>query len=221
MKGGSVIIPSFAVERVQTMMYLIWQLKKENRIPDIPFIIDTPMGISVLDVFQSNRLWHKLSVEEGIEMQKIFTLVSDYQESMSIVYSKNPKVVIAASGMLTGGRVLSYLEQTITKAENTILLVGYQAEGTRGRKLLEGANEIKIHGKYYPVHANIMLLENLSAHADQNGLVEWLSDLEQPPQKVFLIHGENQAADDLRLKIKERYNYECKIPFLGQILEIK
>ncbi len=219
-KGGTVVIPSFAVERVQTMMYLIWQLKKEDRIPNIPYIIDTPMGISVLDVFKDNSLWHKLSIEECDEMCKIFTLISDFQDSMNAVYDKRPKVVIAASGMITGGRVLSYLEHLIDKPETTVTLVGYQAEGTRGRKLLEGAPEIKIYGKYYPVLANILLIESLSAHGDQNDLLNWLSDLSIKPKKVFLVHGENEAADELRLKVKERYGFDSQAPFLGQIIEI-
>lgn len=219
-KGGTVVIPSFAVERVQTMMYLIWQLKKEDRIPNIPYIIDTPMGISVLDVFKDNRIWHKLSMEECDEMCKIFTLISDFQDSMNAVYDKRPKVVIAASGMITGGRVLSYLEHLIDKPETTVTLVGYQAEGTRGRKLLEGATEIKIYGKYYPVLANILLIESLSAHGDQNDLLNWLSELVVKPKKVFLVHGENEAADELRLKIKERYDFDSQAPFLGQIIEI-
>jgi metallo-beta-lactamase family protein len=219
-KGGTVIIPSFAVERVQTMMYLIWQLKKEERLPDIPFIIDTPMGISVLDVFKDNSPWHKLSIEDCDEMCKVFTLISDYKDSMNAVYDKKPKVVIAASGMITGGRVLSYLERLIDKPETTVVLVGYQAEGTRGRKLLEGAQEIKIYGNYYPVVANILLIESLSAHGDQKNLLNWLSELETKPKKVFLVHGENQAADELRLKVQEQYGFDAQVPFLGQVIEI-
>lgn len=218
--GGTVVIPSFAVERVQAMMYLIWQLKKEDRIPDIPYVIDTPMGINVLEVFKENRLWHKLSFEECDEMCKVFTLISDFQDSMNMVYNKKPKVVIAASGMITGGRVLSYLEHLIDKPETTVTLVGYQAEGTRGRKLLEGAQEIKMYGKYYPVLAKILLIESLSAHGDQNDLLNWLSALESKPTKVFLVHGENLAADELRLKIKERYGFDCQVPYLGQVIEI-
>lgn len=219
-KGGTVVIPSFAVERVQSMMYLIWQLKKEERIPNMPYIIDTPMGISVLDIFKDNRTWHKLSFEDCDEMCKVFTLISDYKDSMNAVFDKQPKVVIAASGMITGGRVLSYLERLIDKSETTITLVGYQAEGTRGRKLLEGAQEIKIYGKYYPVRANIMLIESLSAHGDQKDLLNWLSELETKPKKVFLVHGENEAADELRLKIHEQYRFEVQVPFLGHVIEI-
>ena len=153
-------------------------------------------------------------------MCKVFTLISDYKDSMNAVFDKQPKVVIAASGMITGGRVLSYLERLIDKSETTITLVGYQAEGTRGRKLLEGAQEIKIYGKYYPVRANIMLIESLSAHGDQKDLLNWLSELETKPKKVFLVHGENEAADELRLKIHEQYRFEVQVPFLGHVIEI-
>ena len=160
--NGTVIIPSFAVERAQTIMYLLWQLKIENKIPDISYIIDTPMGISVLDIFMNNRNWHKLSESDCIEMCQMFTLNSDYKETITSIFDKQPKVVIAASGMITGGRVLSYLERYIGLPETTVIIVGYQAEGTRGRKLLEGATEIKIYGKYYPVLAKILEIEGLS-----------------------------------------------------------
>lgn len=218
--NGTVIIPSFAVERAQTIMYLLWQLKIENKIPDIPYIIDTPMGISVLDIFMNNRNWHKLSESDCIEMCKMFTLNSDYQETITSIFDKQPKVVIAASGMITGGRVLSYLERYIGLPETTVILVGYQAEGTRGRKLLEGATEIKIYGRYYPVLAKILEIEGLSAHADQNDLLNWLSDLKKKPEKVFLVHGENQPADELRIKINEKYGFDCTVPFMGQEIEL-
>ena len=219
-KGGTIIIPSFAVERAQTIMYLIWKLKMEDRIPNIPYIIDTPMGISVLDIFRNNKKWHKLSEEDCIAMCKMFFMISDYKETIEAIYNKQPKVVIAASGMITGGRVLSYLERYIGLPETTVIIVGYQAEGTRGRKLLEGATEIKIHGKYYEVKANIIEIEGLSAHGDQKDLLNWLSELETKPQKVFLVHGENQPADELRIKIQEKYGFDCVVPLLGQEFEL-
>lgn len=219
-KGGTVILPSFAVERAQTVMYLLWLLKEEGRIPNVPYIIDTPMGISVLGIFSNNRAWHKLREEEFTGMCKMFSLISDYQETIETIYDEQPKVIIAASGMITGGRVLSYLERYIGMPETTVIVIGYQAEGTRGRKLLEGAREIKIRGKYYPVLANILEIESLSAHADQNGLLQWLSALQTKPKKVFLVHGENQPADELRIKINEKYGWECSVPLMGQEIEL-
>jgi metallo-beta-lactamase family protein len=219
-KGGTIIIPSFAVERAQTVMYLLWLLKEEGKIPNIPYIIDTPMGIKVLDIFSNNRNWHRLPEEDFTAMCNMFTLVSDYQETIDTIYNKHPKVVIAASGMITGGRVLSYLERYIGLPETTVIIIGYQAEGTRGRKLLEGAKDIKIHGKYYDVKANILEIESLSAHADQKGLLDWLSELKTKPTKVFLVHGENQAADELRIKIQEQYGFDCTVAMLGQEVEL-
>lgn len=219
-KGGTVIIPGFAVERIQSIMFLIWELKNESRIPDIPYILDTPMGISVLDIFSKYRNWHKLSAEECDKMLKVFTTITDYEESMQAISDFSPKVVIAASGMLSGGRVLSYLENYIGLPETTIIFVGYQAEGTRGRRLLEGAKEIKIYGQYYNVKANIIEIQGLSAHGDQKDLLNWLSELKNKPVKVFLVHGENQPADDLRIKINERYNYNCVVPYLNQEIVI-
>lgn len=218
--GGTIVIPSFAVERAQTIMYLLWQLKQENRIPDMPYIIDTPMGISVLDIFMNHKNWHKLTESECVAICNLFIMNSDYQETITTILDKQPKVVIAASGMITGGRVLSYLEHYISLPETTLILVGYQAEGTRGRKLLEGATEIKIYGKYYSVLAKVLEIQGLSAHGDQNDLLDWLSELKIKPQKIFLVHGENQPADELRIKIQEQYGFECLIPLMGQELEL-
>jgi len=219
-KGGTIIIPSFAVERAQTVMYLLWQLKEEGRIPNIPYIIDTPMGIKVLDIFENNRKWHKLHEHEYMAMCQMFTLISDYQETIDTIYDKQPKVVIAASGMITGGRVLSYLERYIGLPETTVIIIGYQAEGTRGRKLLEGAKQTKIYGKLYEVKATILEIEALSAHGDQNDLLNWLSEIQNKPTKVFLVHGENEAFSALSIKINEKYGFECIIPFMGQEFEI-
>ncbi|PZX93722.1 MBL fold metallo-hydrolase [Flavobacterium aquariorum] len=218
--GGTVIIPSFAVERSQSIMYLLWRLKEENKIPNIPYIIDTPMGISMLELFTNNRKWHRLHQDEFTAMCKMFTLNSDYQETIDTIYNKQPKIVIAASGMVTGGRVLSYLERYIGLPETTIIIIGYQGEGTRGRKLLEGATDIKIHGRYYQVKAKVVEIESLSAHGDQKDLINWLSDLEEAPKKVFLVHGENEPADELRIKIQEKYGFECIVPLMGQEFEL-
>ena len=219
-KGGTVIIPSFAVERAQAIMYLLWQLKEEDKIPNIPYIIDTPMGISALEIFANNRKWHKLPEQHYIGMCKMFSLISDYQETIEAIYDKSPKVIIAASGMITGGRVLSYLEHYIGLPETTVIIIGYQAEGTRGRKLLEGEKEIKIRGKQYPVLANILEIQSLSAHGDQKDLLNWLSELENTPKKVFLVHGENEAFEELGTKIKEKYGFDWVAPIMNQEFEL-
>lgn len=219
-KKETVIIPGFAVERVQSVMFLLWKLKKEGRIPDVPYILDTPMGSNALHVFLENLQWHKLSVEDCHEMSKMFTIVSEYEETMRIIENPQPKVVLAASGMATGGRVLSYFEHYISLEKTTVIFVGYQAEGTRGRKLLEGAKEIKIYGNYYSVRAKIFQIEGLSAHGDQKDLLNWLSALENTPKCVFLVHGENLPADELRVKIQKQYHFKCTVPLMGNEMEI-
>ena len=217
---GTVIIPGFAVERAQSIMYLLWQLKKEGRIPNIPYILDTPMGANVLDIFLENMKWHKLSQNDCSEMSRMFKIVSEFEQTLRIIEDPQPKVILAASGMVTGGRVLSYFEHYIGLEKTTVIMVGYQAEGTRGRKLLDGADEIKIYGKYYTVEARIQLIEGLSAHGDQEDLINWLSALKNTPKCIYLVHGENIPADELRIKIQERYGFKCSVPLMGNEIEI-
>lgn len=219
-RGGNVIIPSFAVERAQAIMYLIWKLKQEGRIPEVPYIIDTPMGIKVIDLFTENKKWHKLKLEEFNAMCSMFDLVTDFEETIQTVFDERPKVIIAASGMVTGGRVLTYMERNIVDEKNTVMIVGFQAEGTKGRKLIEGVKEIKIYGRYYPVKAQIVELEGLSAHGDQEDLLQWLSEINPKPERIFLVHGEPKALVALKKKIEERYSVYCEVPYIGQIFEI-
>lgn len=218
---GLLVIPSFAVERLQSLMYLFWQLIKANKIPKIPIYIDSPMGHNVLKLFKQHPQWHKIDDIAFKAMCKHFNIITSYKDTWSTIDNPQPKIVIAGSGMVTGGRVLTYLQQRIDYENTTILLVGYQAEGTRGRQLLEGTHELKIFGKYYPVKAKLMHIESLSAHADQQGLIEWMSALKTPPKQVFLIHGEPHALDAFRLKIETDYNYKVTIPKLGDTYKLE
>ncbi|RKS53696.1 metallo-beta-lactamase family protein [Gillisia mitskevichiae] len=218
---GTLIIPSFAVERLQTLMFILWKLYNENRIPNIPIFIDSPMGNNVLSVFQSFPAWHKLPSKEFVAMQKRMNIITSYKETWETIDNPRPKIVIAGSGMVTGGRVLTYLQQLIDRTSTSVLLVGYQAEGTRGRQLFEGAHEIKFFGKYYPVKAKIHHIESLSAHADQQGLLDWMTEIKNIPEEVFLIHGEPTALDAFRVKIKDTYNWKATIPKLNEIREFK
>jgi len=217
---GNLIIPSFAVERLQTLMFLLWKLYNENRIPNIPIFIDSPMGNNVLSVFQNFPDWHKLPMKDFNAMNNRMNIITSYKETWETIDNPQPKVVIAGSGMVTGGRVLTYLKQMIDKTNTTVLLVGYQAEGTRGRQLLEGAYELKFFGKYYPVKAEIHHIESLSAHADQQGLLNWTSDIKNIPEAVFLIHGEPTAQEALRVKLHDTYGWKVNIPKLYEIKEI-
>ncbi|MFZ9846774.1 MAG: MBL fold metallo-hydrolase RNA specificity domain-containing protein [Flavobacteriales bacterium] len=218
--GGTLIIPSFAVERTQTLMYLLWQLKAKKLIPEVMMVMDSPMGADVLKVFQHHLKWQKLSAKECVAMCTSFTYTQDYKESLQIIHNPSPKIIIAGAGMLNGGRVLSYLQEYISKPSTTILMAGYMAEGTRGRQLLRGAQEIKVYGRYYEVKARIEEIRGLSGHADQQGLLDWMSHIKNTPQKVFIIHGEAQAADVLRTKIESTLGWNCEIPALWDIVEI-
>ena len=219
-KKGNLIIPSFAVERLQMLMYVLWKLYKENKIPNIPIYVDSPMGNNVLDVFKRFSKWHKLSESEYNSMCNHINIIQSYKETWETIDNKVSKIVIAGSGMVTGGRVLTYLQQLIDETATTVLLVGYQAEGTRGRQLQDGASEIRFYGKYYPVKATIKSIESLSAHADQKGLLNWMSSIKNIPEKVYLIHGEPTSLDAFRVKIKNTYKWNVTIPKLNDIEEI-
>ncbi|MCF8461782.1 MAG: MBL fold metallo-hydrolase [Flavobacteriales bacterium] len=218
--GGTLIIPSFAVERTQTLMYVIWKLRQAHAIPQMPLIMDSPMAANVLKVFEDNREWHTLKPEEYTGMCNLFRIVTSYKETWEVINDEKPKIVIAGSGMISGGRVLTYLQHYIGKIETTVLLAGFQAAGTRGRKLLEGASELKIYGKEYPVEAEVINLEVLSAHADQPEMLDWMSEIKTAPEHTFIIHGEAEAAATFKEKIKERYGWESTVPELYSIVEI-
>ncbi|MBM1106590.1 MBL fold metallo-hydrolase [Aurantibacter crassamenti] len=217
---GNLIIPSFAVERLQTLMYVLWKLYEKNKIPNIPIFVDSPMGNNVLTVFKNFPNWHSLSEKEYDAMCNHINIISSYGETWKTIDDPRPKIVIAGSGMVTGGRVLTYLKQLLVKTSTNVLLVGYQAEGTRGRSLLEGAHELKIFGKYIPVKGKVHHLESLSAHADQAELLNWMSGIQNIPEQVFLIHGESNSLSGLRVKLKDAFGWQVKIPSLIDTIEI-
>ncbi|WP_299215164.1 MBL fold metallo-hydrolase [uncultured Aquimarina sp.] len=219
-KRGTLIIPSFAVERLQTLMYLLWKLYQKNRIPDIPIFIDSPMGNNVLSVFEQFPDWHKLPMKDYYALCNHINIVTSYKETWEVIDNPRPKIVIAGSGMVTGGRVLTYLKQLVDITTTSVLLVGYQAEGTRGRQLQDGAHEIKLYGKYYPVKAQIHHIESLSAHADQYELLDWVSKIKNIPEKVFLIHGEPSASEAFNIKLRDTFNWKTHIPKLNEVQEI-
>ena len=219
-KKGTLIIPSFAVERLQSLMYQLWELYRKNKIPNIPIFVDSPMGNNVLEVFQNFPNWHKLTPTEYSNMNGHINLVSSYAETWETIDDPRAKIVIAGSGMVTGGRVLTYIKQLADKESTTILLVGFQAEETRGRKLLEGATELKVYGKHVPIKAKVHHLESLSAHADQSELLTWMGAVKNIPEKVFLVHGELSSMEAYRDKIHEKYGWHCHIPKIYEVFEV-
>ena len=220
-RNGTIIIPSFSVERTQLLMYLFWQLKKAGRLPNIPIYMDSPMGRNVLEVFHKNTSWHKLSMDECSEMCNEIKRVKTMDETHALTADTNPKIIIAGSGMAAGGRVLTYFTKYLGDPNATILMVGFQAEGTRGRALLEGAKEIKLYGKYFKVRAKIENIEGLSGHADQNELTHWLMAIKEKPQQIFIVHAEKEGAEALRTRIKELFQWDVSIPMLNDIHQIE
>jgi len=178
--------------------------------------MDSPMGKHVLTIFSKNPGWHKLSAAESKQILTEIRVISKQEETMKLAKDTAPKIILAASGMATGGRVLTYFEHYLGQKSATILMVGYQGEGTRGRALLDGAKEIKMRGKYWTVNASCVQVEGLSAHADQGELLDWISDLEKRPRKLFIVHGEPENSLALKKKLEEVYDLEGIIPELNE-----
>lgn len=208
--GGNILIPSFAVGRAQELMYMLTLLKKQHRIPkELPIIMDSPMAAAATEIavnFSDDYL--TTSKIYWLEMMRHIKINKEFSNTQHLVKDKQRKIVIAASGMLTGGRVLEYLKHYLGDENNTILMMGFQAEGTRGRALLNGAHELKIHGRFYPVKAKAVEILGLSAHADQTELIAWVKKIEPAPKQVMLVHGEPSAQEMLRVKLQD----ELKVP---------
>lgn len=210
-KNGILIIPTFAVERAQEIIYLLTLLQSQDAIPDLPIFLDSPMGANATEVFLNHPGWHTLGEKRCKEMCNNIIIVKDIQQSKSVLNSDSPKIVLAGSGMISGGRVLHYLAKHISNPETTVLLAGFQAEGTRGRQLQEGVHEIKFFGQWHSVKAEIIQTASLSAHADQNDILKWLGQFDKTTKKIFINHGEPMASHSLKLKVQDVLEIECQI----------
>ncbi|AKS40401.1 MBL fold metallo-hydrolase RNA specificity domain-containing protein [Wenzhouxiangella marina] len=215
-RGGSVIIPAFAVGRTQLVLHHLRRLLDAGRIPKVPVYLDSPLAINATEVFADHPDDHRLTRKEAEAACSLPTYVHEAEESRALDEDPMPKIIIAGSGMATGGRVLHHLKVYAPDARNAILFTGYQAGGTRGAKLVQGDESIKIHGQYWPVKAEVTNLDMLSAHADREELLAWLEQMERPPKQVFIVHGEAEASDALRLAISERLDWEATIPEMNQ-----
>lgn len=215
-QNGTVIIPGFALERIQVIMFLLWKLKNKQLIPDVPIYMDSPMGKKILALFKRNPDWHKMKAGEYQDMVNGTILIEKMVETFKLAGQSHPKIIIAGSGMASGGRVLTYFQYYLNNPTATIVLAGFQAEGTRGRRMLDGEKQVKFFGKEYDINANIENIEGLSAHADQADLINWMSEIKKQPENIFLIHGEKKAAERLKNKIKEVYGWEAVIPKLNE-----
>lgn len=219
-RGGSVIIPAFTVGRAQTVLYYIHQLKSKGVIPDIPVFVDSPMATKVTHLLDHYIGEHRLTKKQCKEITETASYISTIEESKQIDNYVMPMIIISASGMATGGRVLHHLKAFASDQRNTILFTGFQAGGTRGARMLNGETEIKIHGKMVPIHAKVENLTNISAHADYEEILFWLSHFKQKPKLVFITHGEFNAATSLKEKIEQQYHWHCVIPTYMQTVEL-
>lgn len=211
-RGGSVIIPAFAVGRAQIMLYYMYMLKKAKRIPNIPVFLDSPMAENASDLLAKYTAEHRLSKAECKAVCGIASYAKTPEDSKLIDQYHTPIIVISASGMATGGRVLHHLKKFLPDHRNTILFTGYQAGGTRGDKLVKGEKTIKIMGEMIAVHAQIALISNLSAHADYEEILAWLQNFHSLPKQVYITHGDKSAAEALKNKIQEKYHWPCTTP---------
>lgn len=219
-RGGTVIIPAFAVGRAQSIMYYLYMLKSKSRMPEIPVYLDSPMAIGATDVLEKYANEHRLSREHCAAVCDSVTYTHSVDESKKLDQSRFPKVIIAASGMATGGRVLHHLKHLAPDRENTILFTGFQAGGTRGDRIRKGEKEVKIHGQMVPINAEVDVLHNMSAHADYEEILDWLSHIRKPPIKTFVTHGEEAAAEAMKSRIEERLGFDCLVPDYMQTVEL-
>lgn len=217
-RGGSIVIPAFAIGRTQMFMYYLRQLEDENKIPRVAVYIDSPMALSATDLYVKYKEDHNLDftrLESSGDHDPLnvheFHLTRTVEESKAINNVKTPCIIISASGMITGGRVLHHLAQRLPDAKNAVILAGFQAEGTRGRALQEGAKLLHLFGQAVPVKAEIVTMGQLSAHAGKSELLRWLSAFEAPPRKTWLTHGEPAAAQALQAAIKEKLQWDVAV----------
>jgi metallo-beta-lactamase family protein len=215
--GGNVVIPSFAIERTQELLYRLGELRAEGRIPHVPVFVDSPMAIRVTEVFRRHReLFDEETMERISKGQhpcdfKDLTLTRTAAESKAINHRSGTSIIIAGSGMCTGGRIKHHIANNIGRPESTILFVGYQANGTLGRHILQGAEHVRLYGEQHDVIARIEKVNGMSAHADRNELLKWLKGLQTPPEKVFVIHGEDRATEAFAERIHDRLGWDAHV----------
>jgi metallo-beta-lactamase family protein len=211
-RGGSVIVPAFAVGRAQSLLYYLYLLKQAKRIPDLPVYLDSPMAVSATNIFKRYHNEHRLDEKEIEGMAKVANYINTSFDSQRIDDGVNPKIIISASGMITGGRILHHVKAYAPDGRNTILFTGYQAAETRGQRILSGEREVKMLGEMVPINAEIASLSNMSAHADSQEMLEWLRGFKRAPEKVFIIHGEKDAALALKELITKELHWQCVVP---------
>lgn len=219
-RGGVVVIPCFTVGRTQEILYYIARLKASGRMAHVPVFLDSPMATNATEIYRHHILEHRLTVSEANTLGHAATMVRSVDQSKAIAEHHGPMVIIAGSGMATGGRVLHHLSRYAPDARNTIALVGYQATGTRGAALAAHEPTLKIHGEYVRLRAQVESITALSAHADYEEILTWLGTMQCAPVRTFITHGEPAAADALRRRIAERLQWPCEVPAYEQCVDL-
>lgn len=211
-RGGTIIMPAFAVGRAQHLLYFMYLLKTSGRIPNIPIYLDSPMATSATQIFRRHPDLHRLDAKLSEAVCGVATYINSKEESQALDLVTTPKIIISASGMLEGGRVLHHIKVFGPDQRNTVVFAGYQAAGTRGADMINGKPTIKLFGEVVPINAEVKVLSNMSAHADYEEIIQWLSHFNHHPRKIFITHGEPEAAQSLKDKIYERFKWQSVIP---------
>lgn len=225
-RGGKIIIPAFAVGRTQTLVYFLRELEDEGRIPVLPVAVDSPMGAEATRLYSKHREDHDFDMNRLNNLNKNplatrnFSLVQGRNGSKALKDQQGSAIIISASGMATGGRVVHHLAQWLPDRASSVVFVGYQAVGTRGRRLQDGEKQVKIHGQLVPVHAHIESIGSLSAHADCGEVMRWLAGFKRPPRKTFVVHGEAGSAAALRDRIVRELGWDVVIPTYKEVVEL-
>ena len=220
-RGGSVLMPSFAVGRAQALLLLLQRLRRAGRLdPRIPIFLDSPMAIEATALYRRHA---KLLAVPASEMRHLcddVRMVTTLQQSQRLAGSRYPAIIISASGMATGGRVLGHLKAMAPEPRHTLLFAGFQVGGSRGARLMAGEREVKIFGEMLPVRADVQQLTGISGHADRRELLAWLRHIHQPPQQTFVVHGEPDASDTLRSTIRNELGWPARVPAHGECAEV-
>jgi len=217
-RGGSVVVPAFAVDRTEIVLLAIADLVESGAIPDVPVWVDSPMALAALDIYRDPANAGEVRPDALERLRRLSGLRTAHsaEESIRLNTPGTPCIIVSASGMATGGRVVHHLRHLLPQARNTVLLTGYQAVGTRGRDLQEGARELKMAGRYVPVRAEVVTLDDFSVHADADELLAWIGEMPHPPESVHVVHGEPGAARALADGIRERFDCAVSVPRLGE-----
>ncbi|MEK6579279.1 MAG: MBL fold metallo-hydrolase [Bdellovibrionota bacterium] len=219
-RGGSIVIPAFAVGRSQSVLYHLYRLRRSNQIPAIPIYLDSPMSVQAMEILCNFVGEHRLKADICNSLKDMILVARTSEDSKKIDESTEPVIILSANGMATGGRVLHHIRRFGTDPKNAIVFTGFQALGTRGADLLNGKGEIKIHGELRPIRAEVALIDTLSAHSDAEETIAWLRQIRHPPQMTFITHGEKEAAAALQAKITDELGWRTQVPTFQQSFEL-